>query len=90
MRRVFAIILHKSFDKAYKKLDASIKEAFIERRNLLMIDYEHPALNNHVLHGKWEGHRSINVTGDFRAVFRTEGFIAIFITIGTHPQLYGE
>lgn len=53
-----------------------------------MIDSDHPLLNNHPLYGKWEGCWSINVTGDIRAIYKTEGFIAIFLEIGSHGQLY--
>lgn len=88
MKRIIGFILHRNFEKAYSKLDKEAKLAFIERRNLLMIDYQHPLLNNHALHGKWSGYRSINITGDIRAVFKIEGFFCIFIIIGTHNQLY--
>src|SRR3990167_2244855 len=46
-------------------------------------------LNNHALKGRQEGYRSINITGDMRAIFivldknRVE-----FVYIGSHSQLY--
>ena len=70
MTRIIGFILHKNFEKSYSKQSALIKKAFIERRNLFLIDQQHPLLNNHTLHGKWIGYRSINITGDIRVVFK--------------------
>jgi addiction module RelE/StbE family toxin len=81
-------IVHRSFEKSYERQIMEVKDAFRERRNLLLIDPEHPLLNNHPLHGKWKGRWSINVTGDIRAIYKMEGFIAIFLEIGSHGQLY--
>ena len=88
MRRILSAITQPAFDKAFAKLDPDIKRAFIARRNLLFIDNDHPLLNIHKLHGRWSGFFSINVTGDYRAIFKTEGWIAIFFDIGTHADLY--
>lgn len=33
------------------------------------MDQYSPLLNNHSLTGKWRGYRSINITGDWRAIF---------------------
>ncbi len=86
---IAGMITHKSFDKDYSKLTKEIKQAFKERRNLFLIDPAHPLLHDHALQGKWEGHRSINVTGDFRALYYLSNNIAVFVAIGTHPYLYG-
>ena len=88
MRKLISHIYHRDFDKSYEKQTDEVKRAFKERRNLLFIDNEHPLLNNHPLHGKWKGCWSINVTGDIRAIYKVEGFIAIFLEIGSHSQLY--
>ncbi len=88
MKKIVGFILHRNFEKSYSKQPTVVKKALIERRNLLLIDWQHPLLNNHSLQGKWAGYRSINITGDIRAVFRPEGFFAIFVEIGTHSQLY--
>lgn len=83
------IELHRNFIKKYTKLPTKIQEKFKERRNLFLMDQFHPLLNNHTLSGKYEGCRSINVTGDIRAIFslnKDKG--VIFIAIGSHPELY--
>jgi len=45
-------------------------------------------LRNHALSGKYIGLRSIDITGDIRAVYELINDTAVFITIGTHTQLY--
>ena len=79
---------HRLFDKSYSKLTPHIREAFIERRNLFLIDQTHPLLDDHPLKGKWLGYRSINVTGDVRAIYRIIETVAIFVEIGTHDYLF--
>jgi len=88
MRR---LITHKSFDKQFGKLPKEIQQKFLDRSNVFLHDVANPLLNDHALTGKWAGHRSINVTGDFRALYR---LIAedeyLFAAIGTHSELYGS
>lgn len=79
---------HRSFKKDYKKLPASVQSRFDERLELFLKDPFHHLLNNHPLHGEWEGHRSINITGDLRAIFKVEGETVIFVAIDTHSNLY--
>ena len=38
---------------------------------------------------RYAGFRSIDVTEDWRALYRTEQERIIFVEIGTHEQLYG-
>ena len=79
----------KSFDKAYARHPKGVQEKFKERRNLFLENQFHPLLENHDLNHPYEGHRSINVTGNYRAIFKmiTADF-AYFIKIDTHPNLY--
>ena len=83
------IYLHKNFSKKYTRLTKSQKEKFKERKDIFLADEFDPVLNNHALSGKYEGYRSINVTGDIRAIYkknRTEE--VIFVMIGNHSNLY--
>ncbi len=52
----------------------------------------HDQLRNHALKGKWQGYRSINITGDWRAVYREykdgEETVILFKAIGTHSEIY--
>ena len=66
------IALHKDFEKSYRKLTEGQKKRFKERRNLFIQDQFNPILNNHSLKGKYLGHRSINVTGDLRVIYKKD------------------
>jgi len=83
------IFLHKNFKKGYKKLTNSQKKRFKEKRNIFIEDEFNPVLGNHPLRGKYQGYRSVNVTGNLRAVYKREGELVIFVAIDTHSNLYG-
>lgn len=83
------VYLHKSFKKHYKKLTQSQKKKFKERRDLFIQDEFDPVLNNHALKGKYQGYRSINVTGDLRIVYKREVEDIIFVAVDSHSNLYG-
>ncbi|MDD3918928.1 MAG: type II toxin-antitoxin system mRNA interferase toxin, RelE/StbE family [Candidatus Pacebacteria bacterium] len=82
------IYFHKKFKKDFKKLSQKEKDKFEERLNLFLIDEFNPILNNHPLNGMYEGCRSINVSGDMRAIYEIESTNIRFITIGNHNNLY--
>lgn len=79
----------KNFKKSLKKKDKFIQEKTRERIRLLREDPFNILLNNHKLHGEYKGYNSINITGNFRAVFKyiSEDRI-LFLDIDTHPELY--
>ena len=80
---------HRDFDKSFKKLPVDVKKKFIQRKEIFVKDPLHRLLNNHPLAGEWQGYRSINVTGDYRAVYsQMDKDTVLFVEIGTHPQLY--
>lgn len=81
------------FLKQLKKAPLEIKVAFRKRLELFLKDPFHPLLDNHGLTGQYTGFRSINVTGDWRAIFAEQKSEAksktiVFVIIGTHSQLY--
>ena len=83
------IRFHKNFEKQYKKLNKKEKKRVQERLFLFLENPFHPILGNHPLKGKFTGYRSINITGDLRAIYK---FIneqkSIFVIIDTHSNLY--
>jgi addiction module RelE/StbE family toxin len=84
------IDFHKRFDKQNSKLNKTIRDQFKDRLVLFIEDRTDPVLNNHGLKGKYTGYRSINVTGDIRAIFIEHAKDHIeFVYIGSHSQLYG-
>ena len=80
---------HKDFLKDFKKLTKTTKEKFKERQLLFELNEYDLILNNHTLKGRWLGYRSINVTGDIRAIFKRDSDSAIFVAIDNHSNLYG-
>ena len=86
------LIFSKKFDKKYSKLPLKIQEQF----NHKLINFEQniflKQLWNHALKWKYIWYRSINITWDYRAIFKeypnwTYEFVE-FINIWTHAQLY--
>lgn len=76
------------FLKQYQKSNKKIKNTFRIRRELFKQNPFSTQLNNHQLTGKFKGCRSINVTGDWRAIYSEQRGIIIFEALGTHSQLY--
>jgi addiction module RelE/StbE family toxin len=86
----------RTFNKQLKKAPLKVMKAFKERRRLFIDDPFHPKLNNHMLRGKYAGYRSINITGDWRALYtehrtyheKAAKKAIVFELLGTHSQLY--
>lgn len=76
------------FIKMYAKAPMKVQQAFRQKLTLLLNDFYHPLLNNHQLTGKYQDCRSINITGDWRAIFKQTENCIYFRLIGTHSQLY--
>ena len=79
----------KDFRKRYKKITVKIRLQFDERFRLFMKDPYNPVLNNHPLTGDRAGQWSIDVTGDWRAIYIfKDNSTVVFIDINTHSNLY--
>ncbi len=81
-------VTSKRFDKNFSKLSKKIKNQAIDQFEKFVIDPMDIVLNNHKLHGKWSKYRSINITGNVRAIYFQDGNVARFIDIGSHSELY--
>jgi addiction module RelE/StbE family toxin len=79
----------KKFKKQFSKLNFSLKKKFNERLRMIMINPYHPTLKNHQLHGDYLGYKSVNITGDVRAIFKQTDDSILLVDIGTHSELYG-
>ena len=78
-----------AFKRAYKRFSKKLKEKLKERLEMFVLDEFDAVLNNHKLSGEYEGYRSINVTGDYRLVYRQLNKDTMyFLAIGTHSELY--
>lgn len=85
------VFFHKYFQKRYRKSSSKTQDKFDIQLEIFYKDVYDERLNNHELHGKYTNHKSINVTGDIRAVYRKVSMATedvIFVDIGTHGELY--
>jgi len=83
------IRFHKNFEKQYQKLNSKQRKRVQERLVLFLENPFHSVLGNHPLRGKYTGYRSVNITGDLRAVYK---FVNeqeyIFVAVDSHSNLY--
>lgn len=79
----------KSFIKQFEKSPQKIKTQLISRIETFGQNPFHPSLHNHALSGDYANYRSINITGDWRAIYLPMSKKEVlFIALGTHSQLY--
>ncbi|OGE86340.1 MAG: hypothetical protein A3J48_02475 [Candidatus Doudnabacteria bacterium RIFCSPHIGHO2_02_FULL_46_11] len=83
------IIFHKNFEKNYARLTSAQKEKFKNRKNIFLSNQFDPILRNHALSGRYEGYRSISITGDLRVIYMLiNETTAFFVDIDSHSNLY--
>lgn len=83
-------IRHPVFEKRLARLPKTIRTALADRLELFLADPRHPLLNDHGLSGERRGFRSINVTGDWRLIYKNlDKETILLVEIGTHHDLYG-
>lgn len=77
------------FLRSLRKSSAKIQLKFRARLAEFIDDRNSPLVNCHKLRGDFGGYYSINITGDWRALFREpkDGEI-LFDIFGTHSELY--
>lgn len=83
----------KRFVKQYDKAGEKIKRSFDKRLKIFIEDPYNSSLNNHQLTGSFSGYRSINITGDWRAIYSVSkskdgGIVIVFEMLGIHSQLF--
>lgn len=83
------IAYSRSFIKQAKKLSPELRKRLQLRIKLFCDNPLDPALRNHALTGKYKEYRSIDITGDVRALYMQQADRYIFDAVGTHSQLYG-
>ncbi len=82
------VVFHKNFKKQATKFK-TLKTKIDQRFFLFMDDPFNPVLNNHPLIGRYKGYRSINITADYRAVYKSiNDDLALFVTLDKHSNLY--
>ena len=78
----------RNFEKEYCKLPTKKQNKVDAAIKLFLQDSTNRVLRNHALKGEWLGHFSISAGGDLRLHFKLLGDTALFISVGTHAQLY--
>jgi addiction module RelE/StbE family toxin len=76
------------FNRQVQKAPLHVKLAL---RSAIATFLENPhdvSLRNHTLGKEHAGKRSIDITDDWRALYREERERIIFVELGTHAQLY--
>jgi len=74
---------HRYFIKAYIKLPKNIQ---LKVKACLRLFEKNPfskEFNNHSLQGRYKNHRSINITGDYRAIYQPiDETMVMFVVLG--------
>lgn len=71
------------------KLPVKVKAKMVERITLFSKDPLDFVLRNHALNTPYKGSYSIDITGDYRAIYQlVDDETALFTHVGTHSQLY--
>lgn len=83
-----------AFLKKLKKLNIRLRKSVKERIILFSKDQNELQLDNHALRDEYKGFRSIDITSDYRAIYKEtqigDEVAAYFIILGTHKELYGK
>lgn len=83
------IVYSKQFLKAVSKLPQKVQAQLADRIELFGANPLHKQLRNHSLQTPYKGSYSINITGDYRAIYNlVDDQTALFTHVGTHSQLY--
>lgn len=79
------------FKLDYARAGSNIVARVDERLRIFAKDEFSQILNNHKLRFNFDGYRSINVTGDWRIIYRKLNISTCFLyRLGTHHQLFGK
>ncbi len=83
------LVFSKQFQKSYNKLSPKLKKQVAERLRLFAQSPWNTQLRNHKLTGEFRSYRSINISGDYRALYEEVGEdVALLMKLGTHSELY--
>lgn len=80
------------FYRKYKKADVRVRNSVDEKIEIFLKDPYDLQLDNHALKRQWKGCRSIDITSDYRAIYKEtqigDKIVAYFVELGTHDELY--
>ena len=82
------------FYQKYKKADVRIQNRVDQKIEVFLKDPYDLQLDNHTLKRQWKGYKSIDITSDWRAIYKERQIgnesVAYFVALGTHDELYGK
>lgn len=88
------IVYDPAFLEKLQKVDVRVRKSAKERLLLFSKDPNDPQLDNHPLREQYVGYRSIDITADYRALYKERSaekdIVAQFVMLGTHKELYGS
>lgn len=86
------LYFHKQFEKQLKKMTKKQRLVVKSHLEIFLQNPYHNKLNNHGLRGKYKNYRSINISGDLRAIYKLseDASEAVFIYLGNHNNLYSS
>lgn len=86
------VIYDSAFYVKLKKVDVRIKKSVKQKILLFSKNPKDPQLNNHPLKKEYLGYNSIDITADYRALYKIikveNEIFAYFVLLGTHDELY--
>lgn len=86
------VIYDAAFYTKLKKVDIRIKKSVKQKTLLFSKNPNDPQLNNHPLKKEYLGYNSIDITADYRALYKIvkseDEIFAYFVLLGTHDELY--
>lgn len=83
------IFYTREFEYQFHKINLKLQNRVLEKIDIFQNNPHHPILKNHPLHGELKGKRSINITGDWRAIYYLVDSDVYFCQLGRHIDLYG-
>ncbi len=49
-----------------------------------------PQYRDHPLKGQWKNHRELHIEGDWLLIYYLRDEFCVFVTTGTHAELFGK
>ncbi len=83
------VLSSKAFQKKALKISPKMLALFHKKLRIFLEDPRARVLNIHDLKGEYVGHKSFNVSGDFRAIYKMlDKDTVYFVDIDNHSNLY--
>lgn len=78
------------FDRQFDRLPKYVQKLVLDILISCVEEGTFDFHRSHILHKEYAGYSSIDITDDYRAVFRENSGGILFDAVGTHRELYGR